>query len=46
MDDRAVGQSDKVFKIKYELNLILDVSQEDGSFMEALAETDELDIFR
>lgn len=35
----------KVFKVKYELNLITDVFEDDGQIIEALADCEELEVF-
>jgi hypothetical protein len=40
------GQQDNTwFKCKYQINLLLSMSKEDGSLMQAVADTDELEIF-
>ena len=38
-------QIEKVFKIKYYVNLLTSIDQKDGSLMEAIAESNELRIF-
>lgn len=41
------GQAhDRVYKIKYQLNLITSMSEEDGTLMNAVANSDELPIFK
>ena len=41
-----VVEQEKVYKIKYQCNLMTSMSQERGSLMDAIADSEELEIFK